>query len=200
VATGSVASPRSDLDRKAGQVLDSIYSSVRSVKLVDHICNSYTRICQGASISARTLTVQDRDRLLFELVCFAAFNAYAIAPKFIGRKRLFKFEPDVESCHDFVDCLAAQLRLLAERDGWSGLEDSYVFAPTGQRLDPVARLNRYSVHARTSMGEAAENFIKRIAMALDREHYGVLEMLVGSLDLPIMALELGEGVMRRQFQ
>ena len=76
----SVSSSQSDLDSKAGQLLDDICNAVKDLGLIDRICKNYAQACQGTPISVRTLASEDRGRLFFEFLCFTAFNAYAVAP------------------------------------------------------------------------------------------------------------------------
>lgn len=177
---------QSELDEKAVATADLLIQSIFEARLIEEIHESYEHLCYETLARfdgvPKKPAEDDLSRLLFEILCFAAFIIMSMeVPKHILRRRFYNTKPDMQGIRRFSDKLLERLHHHIEATNTSELRQVDLVSITpdfrhgpGERLNAVKRITEYS---KVGPSEAAKMFSRYFASAIDPEQYAPLQIL-----------------------
>lgn len=177
---------QNQLDEKAVATADLLIQSIFEAHIIEEFYEAYENLCHETlarfNVVPKKPVDDDFKRLLFEVLCFAAFIIMSWEiPKQIRRWRLYNTRPDTEGIRRFNHKLMERLLYHIKATRMSDLQQVEVISITpdfryglGERLNAEKRIGEYSA---VDPSKAAETFSWYFAHAIDPEQYAALKIL-----------------------
>lgn len=180
-----------EIRSKAQSALAYIYKGIKHHNTVQKLSQTYLSFCESSEakqlgIKYKHINNEVKTRLLFELICLAAFYTSLIAPKYFPTQEIFRKELPYEPIRYFNNQVGKYLVEMCNKEGMTDLKEITVISiepeidfGLGEVLNPLNRLIEYAKCSAEQPGTEAEHFGKYIGKSLDPYHYPILELLGG---------------------
>ena len=178
-----------ELDVKAKATVFSLDRNLDSSNIAKEISDLYLKFFESSearksSIKPREITEGVQLRVVFEVLCFAAFITSIIVPKYISTRKLIRKKVDYDLVNYYNARVAHHLLLLCQNLRMTKLRELVIISPPpeikikhGDPLHPIARLKEYSDSYGKKPGTETQHFGRELGKALDPYHYPSLEVL-----------------------
>ncbi len=185
------------LDSRAHNTVVWIYKDIERSSIVNDICVGYLNITKSPELKhlqldRETLDEETKNRILFEILCFASFLTSDIILKYVTTRKFLKKTVDEEAALLFNKNVKQRLNEICNTLGLCKIYDFGVISidpeikvgPT-ELLNPNVRLIEYAKVASQDRGKVLTIFSKNTAKFLALENYPLFEPLTASYAKPI---------------
>jgi hypothetical protein len=187
------------LEEKSEIAFNLLIHLVTQNKLVQFIVSTYEDVCKDVlskfDIHPRQFELNDRNRLLFEILCFSTFLITGQEiPKILTRKRFLVHDvPDKEAILYFNTKLLDHLEAYCIQEDMSNLSEVILTAIDPELQyelgDPLNCMDRIRTYVKSgSPLNGAKKFAQNIALSIDPQNYAVVKVIGMKYVEPIVDL------------